>query len=99
MSDKTENPLTKALGDIANLKPSKPRGPSELAAPHSSAFEALVKAIERLTNDDWEKIYESTRHRLLAVQFDGNDTRSNRVLCEMLVMNAIFDMRDFKLKN
>lgn len=32
MRDKTENPLTKALGNITNLKPSKPIGPSELAA-------------------------------------------------------------------
>lgn len=45
MSDKTENPLTKALGDIANRKPSKPRGPSELAASGGSAATSELSAI------------------------------------------------------
>ena len=67
-----------------------------LGAAPCSAFDALVNAIEKLNNDDWEKIYEATRPRLLAVEFDGEDTGSNRVLCEMTITNAIFDMRDFR---
>ncbi len=59
-----------------------------------SAFEAIANAMRFVTEEDWQKIYEATRSRLLHSEHDGKDTRSNRVLCEMTIANALFDIRD-----
>lgn len=61
---------------------------------NSPTLNALAIAINRLTPDDLEVIYNATCERLLFTEYDNEDTRSNRVGCEMIVSNALFDIRD-----
>lgn len=61
---------------------------------HPSAFETIANAMRHVTEEDWQKIYAATRDRLLHLYYDGDDTRSNRVLCQMDISNALFDIRD-----
>jgi predicted nucleotidyltransferase len=78
--------------------PIEPERPAVSGAAHGSAFDAIADAMEygRLTEADWQKIYEATRERLIATEFDGEDSRSNRVICEGIVSNALFDIRDWR---
>lgn len=66
-----------------------------MKANNESALDVFVGAINKLRGDDWEKILAATAPRILEMEFDGEDTDSNRVLCKVLVTNAIFDIRDF----
>ena len=61
----------------------------------SESLHGLVAAIEKLTNVDWDRIYDATRDRLLSVEYNSEDTESNRVICEMTVFNALYDIRDY----
>jgi hypothetical protein len=62
--------------------------------PQCSAFEAIANAMRNVTEEDWEKIYAATRSRLLSSYHNGDDTKENRVLCQMDISNALFDIRD-----
>ena len=59
-----------------------------------SAFEAIANAMRNVTEEDWEKIYAATRPRLLSSYHNGEDTKENRVLSQMDISNALFDIRD-----
>ena len=59
-----------------------------------SVLDAIAGAMACVSESDWEKIYSATTDRLIATEFDGEDTRSNRVLCEMIVSNILLDIRD-----
>lgn len=70
--------------------------PSEVSgASPCSAFEAIANAMCLvITEEDWQKIYAATRSRLLHSHHDGEDTPNNRVLTQMDISNALFDIRD-----
>lgn len=63
-----------------------------------SSFDMIADAMDNITEEDWRKIFAATRDRLIHCEFDGQDTSSNRVLCEMIVSNALFDIRDARNK-
>jgi hypothetical protein len=60
-------------------------------------FNAIADIMSKpLSEEDWRLIYDATRVRMLNMHHDGEDTPSNRVLCEMDIMNALFDIRDYR---
>ena len=61
-----------------------------------SVFDMIADAMEQypITEEDWTKIQDATRDRLLHSYPEGEDTPSNRVFVHMDISNALFDIRD-----
>ncbi len=57
-----------------------------------SALALLTDAIKRLTPEEWDEIESRTVLRLLETDFDGQDTRSNRISCRSIVVNTLYDI-------